>query len=321
MKSISVIAILTTISFSAFAKEAQTAKTQDVAPLTEETVAASQPADSGIIYLDKQNTESKAKETSNPKTKFPRGMQIGLGISPTSGLNGFIGYNNKNFNSFWAKRFGVRFDFATYSPIKSKMNSRINDALGDEGMEIDDNLKVDNVDLSAKHFGALVDFYPFGNTWFLGGLRLSGGYMTGKLDLNADIQGTKKVGKIEFELGGNKYTYDGDVMHGKADVNWKYSGPYLGAGFDLGLFWGIKIYMDAGVVFTGNSAQISLDIPYNDLKDINGTPIDPNSSNPIVQTAVTNFKNAKKEALSEAQKELDKYDFYPLVKLGFMYRF
>lgn len=317
MKKISIVAILTAVSMSAFAKDA---KTQDVAPLTEETPIVAQSNDSGIIYLDEKPVKEVETNT-NPKTKFPRGMQVGLGVSPTSGLNMFVGYNNKNFNSFWAKRFGVRFDFATYSPIKSKMNSRINDALGDEGMEIDDNLKVDNVDLSGKHFGALVDFYPFGNTWFLGGLRLSGGYMTGKLDLNADIQGTKKVGKIEFELGGNKYTYDGDVMHGKADVNWKYSGPYLGAGFDLGLFWGIKIYMDAGVVFTGNSAQISLDIPYNDLKDINGTPIDPNSSNPIVQTAVTNFENAKKEALSEAQKELDKYDFYPLVKLGFMYRF
>lgn len=318
MKKISIVAILTAVSVSAFAKDA---KTQDVAPLTEETPIVAQSNDSGIIYLDEKPVKETVTNT-NPKTKFPRGMQVGLGVSPTSGLNMFVGYNNKNFNSLWAKRFGVRFDFATYSPIKSKMNSRINDALGDEGMEIDDNLKVDNVDLSAKHFGALVDFYPFGNAWFLGGLRLSGGYMTGKLDLNADIQGTKKVGKIEFELGGNKYTYDGNVMHGKADVNWKYSGPYLGAGFDLGLFWGIKIYMDAGVVFTGNSAQISLDIPYDGLKDINGTPIDPtNVSNPIVQTAVTNFENAKKEALSEAQKELDKYDFYPLVKLGFMYRF
>jgi len=317
MKKISIVAILTAVSMSAFAKDA---KTQDVAPLTEETPIVAQSNDSGIIYLDEKPVKEVETNT-NPKTKFPRGMQVGLGVSPTSGLNMFVGYNNKNFNSFWAKRFGVRFDFATYSPIKSKMNSRINDALGDEGMEIDDNLKVDNVDLSGKHFGALVDFYPFGDTWFFGGLRLSGGYMTGKLDLNADILGTKKIGKIEFELAGNKYTYDGDVMHGKADVNWKYSGPYLGAGFDLGLFWGIKIYMDAGVVFTGNSAQISLDIPYNDLKDINGTPIDPNSSNPIVQMAVTNFENAKKEALSEAQKELDKYDFYPLVKLGFMYRF
>ena len=69
-------------------------------------------------------------EESNPKIKFPRGLQLGIGVSPTSGINGFVGYNNKNFNSFWAKRFGVRFDMATYSPIKSKLNKEINEIAG-----------------------------------------------------------------------------------------------------------------------------------------------------------------------------------------------
>ena len=175
--------------------------------------------------------------------------------------------------------------------------------------------------MSAKHFGLLVDFYPFGNTWFAGGLRLSGGYMTGNLDLSADIQGTQKIGHIEFEFGGKKYTYDGDTMHGKADVNWKYRGPYLGTGFDLGIYAGFKMYLDAGVVFVDKNATVNLDVPLDGLKDINGTQIIANSSDPTIQAAYDEYTNAKAKALADAQAELNKIDYYPLVKIGFMYRF
>ena len=201
-----------------------------------------------------ENAESSAH--SNPKSHFPHGLQFGVGVSATSGLNGFIGYNNKNFDSFWAKRFGIRFDLASYSPIKNKLNRRINDAINDKGVEIDDDLKIMNVALSGKHLGAMVDFYPFGNTWFLGGWRISGGYMAGNLDVNSDIYGTSEDGKIKFELGDGRFYYDGYEAQGKAKFNWKYRGPYLGTGFDLGLFLGFKIYMDAGVVFADRTAKI-----------------------------------------------------------------
>jgi hypothetical protein len=268
---------------------------------------------SNTSKVEKQKFETK----SNPDAKFPKGLQFGLGVSPTSGLNAFIGYNNKKFDSFWWKRFGFRLDFATYSPIKNKLNREINDTIGNDGIKIDDNLKVNNVNLNAKHIGAFVDFYPFGDTWFLGGWRISGGYMTGNMDLNADIVGTKKVGEIEFELGGRKYKYDGDSMRGKSNVNWKYSGPYLGTGFDLGIFRGFKLYLDAGVVFADKNAKVNLDVPItSDLKDItSGAPQD------ISGAIETKFEEAKAKALAEAQDELDKVDYYPIVKLGFMYRF
>ena len=261
--------------------------------------------------------EQKFETKTNPNAKFPNGLQFGLGVSPTSGLNAFVGYNNKKFDSFWWKRFGLRFDFATYSPIKNRLNRSINNTIGDDGIKIDDNLKINNVNINAKHFGALIDFYPFGNTWFLGGLRVSGGYMTGNIELNADILGTKKLNEIEFELGGRKYKYDGDSMRGKSNVNWKYSGPYLGTGFDLGIFRGFKLYFDAGVVFSDNHAKVNLDVPVtSDLKDITtGTP------QAITGEIETKFEEAKAKALAEAQDELDKVDYYPIVKLGFMYRF
>ncbi len=299
MKKISIIAMLTAVTLPVFAEDlSKTTEANQTAP--EEQIVE----------------QTNFVKTSNLQTKFPRGMQVGLGVSATSGLNMFVGYNNKNFESFWAKRFGVRFDFATMSPIKSTLNSKINNIIGDDGIDIDDNLNVNNISLSAKHFGALVDFYPFGNTWFAGGLRLSVGYVSGKMDLDADIYGKVADGKIEFELGGRKYYYEGDVMRGKANLDWKYNGPYLGTGFDLGIFAGFKMYLDAGVVFAGNSANIDLDVPLDGLKDItSGVPQN------IQDTVLTEYNKAKAKALEDAQKELNEVDFYPLVKIGFMYRF
>lgn len=264
--------------------------------------------------IEEQKIETKT--TSNPNAKFPNGLQFGLGVSPTSGLNAFVGYNNKKFDSFWWKRFGVRLDFATYSPIKNRLNRSINSSIGDDGIKIDDNLKVNNVNINAKHFGALVDFYPFGDTWFLGGLRVSGGYMSGNMNLNADIKGKFDGTDIEFEIGGKKYSYSGKDMLGKANVNWKYSGPYLGTGFDLGIFRGFKLYMDAGVVFADNHAKADLNVPLDGLKDVaSGLPVEGNAALEEI------YENAKAKALADAQKEMDKVNYFPIVKLGFMYRF
>jgi len=314
MKKISVVSILAMIVMPVLAEEINPV----VEPINADVVAVESGMGGAEVIAPQEIPEiipvqQYKHKTSNPKTKFPRGLQLGIGVSPTSGLNGFIGYNNKNFDSFWAKRFGIRFDFANYSPIKNRLNTKINNAIGDEGIKINDDLHIDNVELNAKHFGAIIDFYPFGNTWFLGGWRLSGGYMTGKLDLDASIVGKTVDGNIEFDLNGHKYYYVDDTR-GMATLDWKYSGPYLGTGFDLGLFWGFKIYMDAGVVFSDASAKIALDIPTEGLYT---------GGNEVVadENLLTQFYIDKTAEVNDAQKELDKYPYYPLVKIGFMYRF
>ena len=110
---------------------------------------------------------------------WANGVQFGLGVSAASGLNGFVGYANKGFESFWWKRLGARLDFARTAPIKSWINSEINDIVGAEGIEIDDSLTIQQIDLKANHTALMVDFYPFGDMWFLGGWRISGGYYRG----------------------------------------------------------------------------------------------------------------------------------------------
>ena len=286
------------------------------------TVKKVRKAEKKPVAKDEQKVDEIKQESTkqdvplNPKARFPHGLQLGVGISPTSGLNGFIGYNNKNFNSFWAKRFGVRFDFASYSPIKRKINKEINRIADDKGgIKFDDSLKIDNIAVDAKHYGAMIDFYPFGDTWFLGGLRVSGGYFVGKFDLNADVYGTPSDGKIEFELNDNKYYYVGDEMRARITADWKYRGPYLGTGFDLGLFLGFKIYFDAGVVFTGNTAKFDLDAPIDALENANHVAIVEDSAE------YAQFIQDKNKEIEDARKEIKDYPYYPLVKLGFMYRF
>ena len=287
-------------------------ETEEIKTVKEVHKAEKQPEPKEMQSVEPIKTE----QPINPKARFPHGLQLGVGMSATSGLNGFVGYNNKNFDSFWAKRFGIRFDFATMSPIKSKVNKEINKIADDKGgIEIDDSFKIDNIAMNAKHYGAMIDFYPFGDTWFLGGWRISGGYFVGKMDLDADVYGTPDDGKIEFELNDHKYYYVGDEMHARVMADWKYHGPYVGTGFDLGLFWGFKIYFDAGVVYTDNPAKFNLDAPIDGLENASHVAIVEGS------TEHAQFIQDKNKEIEDVRKELKDYPYYPLVKLGFLYRF
>ncbi len=301
MKKISVFALLSALVIPAFAEEASLPeeKTLNVAAIEEAT--------------------SIEQESTNPDIKFPHGLQLGVGVSATSGLNGFVGYANKSFDSFWLKRLGFRLDFATTSLMKSAINSGVDAFMGDDGIDIGDGLTIKDGSIEGHHFAALVDFYPFGDTWFLGGIRISGGYYLGNLDLSANLTG--KVNDLPdsefaFSLEGIDYKYVGNEVHGTANAEWNYRGPYLGAGFDLGLFAGLKIYMDAGVVFTNKTAQLGLGLPTDNLQKWNGS-----SWEKVDLSEISEFEQAKVAALADAQDELDKLKFYPMVKIGFMYRF
>lgn len=252
---------------------------------------------------------------------FPTGLEFGLGVSGSSGLNGFVGYANKNLESFWWKRLGVRLDMASTTPVKSMINNMIDNYMGD-GIEIGDHLNITDGKIESKHMALLVDFYPFGDTWFLGGWRLSAGYYVG--DMNVKTMLTNKDDLSEFagkrfQLGDRIWQYNGGDLHGTAKAEWDFSGPYLGTGFDIGLFGGFKIFMDAGVVFTSKTAELSLDVPatsqlqYSNDGGTSWTNIDLGD--------LTSLHNDIDETISDAQEKLDEYKFFPVVKVGFMYRF
>lgn len=344
MKKISILALLATIAFPAFAEEAPVASvaaddvaTKEIAAsVTEEvkqSVKSEVYAQAKQSFKDEIKTELKqefkdefAKKKAERvqakharKIAFPHGLQVGVGVSATSGVNGFIGYANKNFDSFWAKRFGVRFDFATTKPVKSLINNAI-DSVIDDGIDIGDDLTINDAKLDAKHYAAMLDFYPFGDAWFLGGWRLTGGYYMGEMSASAALAGTISEldgGSYEFELLDNQFRYLGNSVHGTAEFDWDYRGPYLGTGFDIGLFAGFKIYVDAGVVFTNRAAQLDLNVPFAGLEMQQGgvwKPVESTELESVVDGIV-------QETLSDAQSELDDFKFYPMVKVGFMYRF
>lgn len=302
MKKTSIFVILAMLVMPAFAE-------------TTETL----PAETMDTAVESQPISMEETKPINPDIKFPHGLELGVGISATSGLNGFIGYANKNFDSFWLKRLGFRADFGTTAPLKSMINSGIDAVMGDEGIDIGEGISIKDASIESKHFAALIDFYPFGNTWFLGGIRVTGGYYFGNLELSANLTG--KVdglpdSEFAFSLNGTDYKYVGNEVHGTANADWNYRGPYLGAGFDLGIIAGFKIYMDAGVVFTSKTAQLGLDLPTDNLQKWNGM-----SWEEVDLSGVAEFEQAKRDALADAQSELDKLNFYPMVKIGFMYRF
>ncbi|GHS98435.1 hypothetical protein FACS189421_07050 [Bacteroidia bacterium] len=315
--SFAAIAAILAISAPAFALENESLADSAPAAVVEEI--ATEPTIEKSVKVEYVDSQS------NPKANFPNGLQFGFGVSATSGVGGFIGYANKDFDSFWWKRLGFRVDFATSAPMKSSINSGLNSAIGD-GLELGgDNagLTIDNLGMSMQHFGAVVDFYPFGDTWFLGGWRLSGGYVSGKTSLGAGLTGRSAAlsGPLEFSLDGADYRYNGGDVSGRADLKWKYSGPYLGTGFDLGLFAGVKIYTDFGVVFTSRAAQMSLNVPVTDKLQVSndgGSTWDNVQGNGVLQGQ---FDNAKTAALRDANDDLNKIKIYPMVKLGFMYRF
>ena len=279
--------------------------------MAQQTPNAPETQDDNVTYSVKSNSE----------IHFPHGMQSGVGLSATSGLNGFVGYANKKFDSFWWKRVGIRFDFATTKPLKSMINRVIDNAMGDDGVDIGDNLTINDGALKAHHFAAMVDIYPFGDTWFLGGWRVSGGYYMGKMDLSANLAGHVDGvpgAATEFKLMDTTYRYNGGDITGTAHAKWNFHGPYVDTGFDLGLFAGIKIYMDAGVVFTNRAAELSLDVPLTDKLQVWDGTTWQNVDNPTLQSA---FDDAKCDALADANDELNDYKFYPMIKIGLMYRF
>jgi hypothetical protein len=328
MKKIIPILCVSVLALPAFAEETKAIeKVSAAAPMVEEKlvepakeVTTNKKVETVVEAKKEQKLETKSE--SNSEIKFPRGMQLGLGVSVTSGINGFVGYANKNFDSFWWKRLGVRLDFATTAPIESAINGTINTAV-DDNQDVGDNIAIKSVDVTAHHIGLLVDFYPFGDTWFLGGWRLTGGYMMGKFGIGADLSSTindAPSDPVSFEMNGSDYHYLGNAITGRATGTWKYSGPYMGTGFDLGLLWGVKIYMDAGAVYTNKTAVMGLNVPLNNLLEVStdgGATWDHVEGTPFE----AQFNIDKQEALRDANDDLSKYEFFPMLKLGFMYRF
>jgi hypothetical protein len=77
--------------------------------------------------------------------------------------------------------------------------------------------------------------------------------------------------------------------------------------------------MDAGVVFTSKTAHVGLDVPLTNLQVSHDGGASWSDVNNL--TLQAELDAAKAAALADANDELDNIKFYPMIKLGFMYRF
>ena len=245
-------------------------------------------------------------------TSFPHGLQFGTGVSATSGLNVFAGFYNSNYETYLLRHFGVRADFASSDPLKSAIDSALESYMND-GIDVGDGVKIDDGKLDAWHGALLLDFYPFAGAW-----RITGGYMWGGATLNSSVFGTIEQApsqRFYFYLAGDHYYYNGNSFNGTATIDWNYHGPYIGTGFDIGLFCGFSLYIDMGVVFTNRPAHLSLDVPQEQLYIYN---IAAQTWQPVT---ILQLEEDIMRATHEANRDLSDFKFYPMVKLGFAYRF
>lgn len=245
-------------------------------------------------------------------TNFPHGLQLGLGVSATGGLNIAFGYYNSQNSGYAASHFGVRADFADVAPLKSAIDSAIDSYMRD-GRDIGDGVKIDEGKLDAWHGSVLLDFYPFAGWW-----RITGGYTWGAMQLDSSIFGTVENAPSErfyFNLAGDHYYYNGNAFRGSVTIDWNYNGPYLGTGFDINLFCGFSIFADIGVVLTNRPAQLSLDVPQEQLYIYNSQT---QTWSPVTIAALdADIARARQDA----NRKLADIRLYPMLKLGFAYRF
>ena len=214
------------------------------------------------------------------------GYEFGVGVplvTPFTGYNFFVGYVNKKADSFWGRRLGFRADFTVPSDLRLQgtisdaeknkyavdfsgkvmgFNVKLSD-FSDKKVEFDafkDDKKQPisigketsdlTLEIHNQNIGFLVDFYPFADTWFLGGIRFSGGYYIGDFKISANLDFNNDV-NYSYKANAQNYLY-AQIEKGSelgVDFHWKYHGPYAGIGFDIGIWRGFKFFVDAGAVF------------------------------------------------------------------------
>lgn len=147
--------------------------------------------------------------------------------------------------------------------------------------------------LKLKNLSALADYYPFH-----GSFRLTGGlsYNGNKFDVTAVPTGSQT-----YTINGNTYTAQ-NVGSMAGEVTWNKAAPYLGIGWGnpVGTHSGLTFMTDLGVMYQG-PAKVSL--------AATGAAANPALANDV------------ETARQQAQNDLSKYRWYPVLSLGLAYKF
>ncbi len=242
---------------------------------------------------------------------FIDGVRIGAGASVLGGLNVIAGYGPRETDGLFGK-LGVRLDFSSTAPIKSALDSMI-DHLMRDGVSVGDGVRIDEGKLDSTHYAALVDFYPFSGMW-----RLTAGYMFSDVHMDAAIKGEIEnipSQRFYFYINGDHYYYNGNVFRGGTTIDWDFNGPYFGTGADIRLGCGFYLYLDAGVVYTNRPSRLVMHIPHEQLYtyDVLSATWSP--------VTIPKLDSDVADATEKANRKLGHLRLFPVIKVGFLYRF
>ncbi|GBD97670.1 MAG TPA: hypothetical protein ENG83_05220 [Nitrospirae bacterium] len=149
-----------------------------------------------------------------------------------------------------------------------------------------------NVDLKLMSVSALLDWHPF-----KGSFRISGGVLYNGNEIEADAKPS-----VSYTIGDETYDAD-DVGTLKGKIDFNEIAPYLGLGWDtsFGKDNGFGFLFELGAIYQGS--------PDVDL-----------SADGLLANDQTFQNNLAKEE-KNLQSDIDDYKFYPVISLGFSYRF
>ena len=170
----------------------------------------------------------------------------------------------------------------------------------EDGIEYDAKLKL-------QTFGGMLDWHPFGSTF-----RITGGLLANgnKADLKATCPQQCEVGDLSVQGGSAR-------IDGKLDFN--KTAPYLGIGWGNAMTGGNWFgSFDLGVLFQGEpKAQLAGSGVAASVRD-NNTGLSRSNvdigNDPMVQSAIADEETS-------LQEEVKDFKFYPVVSVGFGYRF
>jgi len=159
----------------------------------------------------------------------------------------------------------------------------------------DDNwTKVDidyNYDLNLLSVSALLDWHPF-----QGSFRISGGALYNGNDIDMDAKTA-----TSYQIGGITYNAN-QIGNLTGTVDFNDVAPYLGVGWDttFGKSKKFGFLLELGAIYQG-TPEVDLSI-----------------SGPIATQAFLNDLQAEEDSL---QEDLDNFEYYPVLAVGFSYRY
>ncbi len=149
---------------------------------------------------------------------------------------------------------------------------------------------------------ALDSVYATGNFRFpLSPFRLTAGAFSNG---NEFLMQSREPGTASFNIGGSNFSA-ADVGVLQSVTSFDSTAPYLGVGFDFEVFGKVGLNVDLGVLWQGDP-EVTL--------DASGLA----SAPPAVQAELASALEAERMELDE---ELDRFEAWPVISLGFVYNF